>query len=419
MSAGGADPLAAEQIDALFAPLLGTETVLIAASGGPDSTALLVMAAGWAARRGARVVAATVDHRLRPESAAEAETVAALSAELGVPHTTLLWTGAKPTTRVQERAREARYRLLIEHARAIGADAIATAHHADDQAETVLFRLVRGSGIAGLSGMEAISRRDGVTIARPLLGVAKRDLVAFCGSRGIEFVDDPSNANPRFARPRLRALLDRLGEEGLNAEGLVRLGAAPRGDERRRMTADVEARLGADGPIDARDLCSPSRSRSSRRMLARRIGKAGGRDESRIGLEKIEALALRLRDALGNEHAFSANVGGAFVRLSAKGCLSLACRRGRAKAAANSEQRRVRGLAMAQPLCQFSRFARRRRPDYRMILLGRRRSAAADRSFFRPAENGLRPFLYQGASLSPARMQRRSARSIARAESRA
>ena len=325
MSADGADLLAAEQVDALFAPLLGTETLLIAASGGPDSTALLVMAAGWAARRGARVAAATVDHRLRPESAAEAETVAALSAELGVPHKTLIWAGAKPTTRVQERAREARYRLLIKHARAIGADVIATAHHADDQAETVLFRLVRGSGVAGLSGMEAISRRDGVTIARPLLGVAKRDLVAFCRSRGIEFADDPSNANPRFARPRLRALLDRLGEEGLKADGLVRLArrAAEADEALERMTADVEARLGADGPIDARDLFAEPIA-IVQRTLARRIGKAGGRDESRIGLEKIEALALRLRDALGKQHAYSANVGGALVRLSAKGSLSFA-----------------------------------------------------------------------------------------------
>ncbi len=291
------------------------------------------MAAEWAARRGARIAAATVDHGLRPESAAEAETVAALAAKLGVPHKTLVWTGAKPSTRVQERAREARYRLLIGHARAIGAEAIATAHHADDQAETVLFRLIRGSGVAGLAGMEAMNERDGVTIARPLLCVSKSDLVAFCRSRGAAFADDPSNADLRFARPRLRALIERLGEEGLNAESLVRLARrASEADEAlRRMTAEAEARLGADGPIDARALFAEPIA-IIQRTLAGRVARVGGRDESRIGLEKIETLALRLRDATANGRTLSANVGGALVRLSAKGELSFApepARRGR------------------------------------------------------------------------------------------
>jgi tRNA(Ile)-lysidine synthase len=323
LSADGADPLSPAQVDALLAPLLDAKTVLIAVSGGPDSTALLVMAAEWAARRGARIAAATIDHRLRPASAAEAEMVAALSAQLGVAHKTLVWSGAKPSTRVQERAREARYRLLIEHARAIGADAIATAHHADDQAETVLFRFIRGSGVTGLSGMEAISERDGVVIARPLLGVSKSDLVAFCRSRGLAFADDPSNANPLFARPRLRALLDRLGGEGLTVEVLVRLArrAAEADEALERMTAEVEARLGADGPVDAKTLFAEPLA-IVQRALARRIAKAGGRDESRIGLEKIEALALRMRDALAAGRALSANLGGAWVRLSANGRIS-------------------------------------------------------------------------------------------------
>ena len=313
------------EVDALFAPLLGTKTLLIAASGGPNSTALLMMAAEWSERRGARIAAATVDHGLRPASAAEAEAVARLCARLGVPHAILVWMGLKPSTRVQERAREARYRLLIDHARAIGADAIATAHHADDQVETVLFRLMRGSGVAGLTGMQAMSRRDGVMIARPLLGVAKRDLVAFCRSRGLAFADDPSNKDPRFARPRLRALLDRLGEEGLNAEGLVRLArrAAEADEALEKMTDGVEARFGGDGPIDAKTLFAEPIA-IVQRTLARRIGRTGGRDESRIGLEKIETLALRLRDALASKRALSANVGGALIRLTAKGRLSFA-----------------------------------------------------------------------------------------------
>ena len=304
----------------MFAPLEGARSLLIAVSGGPDSTALLLMAAEWAARRGGRTVAAaTVDHGLRPESAAEANAVAELSARLGVPHATLVWRGAKPSSRVQERAREARYRLLVDHARAIGADAIATAHHADDQAETVLFRLMRGSGVAGLAGMEAVTRRDGATIVRPLLGVAKSALVAFCRARGAAFADDPSNADPRYARTRLRALIERLSEEGLGQEGLARLArrAAEADEALSRMTAEVESRLG-DGPIEARALFAEPIA-IVERVLAARIAAAGGRDESRIGLEKIEALALRLRNAAAEGRPLSANVGGALVRLTAKG----------------------------------------------------------------------------------------------------
>ncbi len=283
------------------------------------------MAAEWASRRSVPVAAATVDHGLRPESAAEADAVSMLAAKFGVPHKTLVWTGAKPSTRVQERAREARYRLLVGHARAIGSDTIATAHHADDQAETVLLRLLRGSGVAGLAGMEAMSQRDGVTIARPLLGLAKSDLVAICSSRGVVFADDPSNTDPRFARPRLRALFERLGDEGLRVNSLVRLArrAAEADEALEKWTGDVEARLGG-GPIDDARALFAEPIAIVQRVLARRIARVGGRDESRIGLEKIERLALRLGDATANGRALSVNVGGALIRLSAKGRLSFA-----------------------------------------------------------------------------------------------
>ena len=228
-------------------------------------------------------------------------------------------------SRLQERAREARYRLLVDRAKAIGADALLTAHHADDQAETVLFRLLRGSGVAGLRGMDLTTARDGVTIARPLIGLKKRDLIAFAQARGAAFVDDPSNADPRFARTRLRALLARLGEEGLDAEALDRL--ARRAGETEQalahMTAEVEAGLGAEGPIDGRALYAAPIA-IVQRILALRIAAAGGRDPSRIGLEKIEALAIGLREALKERRAFGANLGGALVRLTAKGRLSFA-----------------------------------------------------------------------------------------------
>ena len=310
-------------MDALLAPLAG-RSLLIAVSGGPDSTALLVMAAEWAAHHGtARLAAATVDHGLRPESAAEAKSVASLAARLGVPHATLRWTGAKPATRLMERAREARYRLLIDHARALDAEAIVTAHHADDQAETVLFRLLRGSGLKGLAGVEAMSWREGLLIARPLLGLEKSALIAFCRARAVPFVEDPTNASPAFVRTRLKPILAALAKEGLDARGFVRLARRlQQADEAlERMTGAVAARLGEEGPLEAGALFAEPIA-VVERILIRRIAAAGDQDERRIGLEKIEALALRLRDAIALGRPMAANVGGALVKLTAKGALS-------------------------------------------------------------------------------------------------
>jgi tRNA(Ile)-lysidine synthase len=326
LSARRSHTLSSADIDALFVPLGRAKTLLIAVSGGPDSTALLLMAAEWAKRRGkTRIEAATVDHGLRAESAAEAKAVAGLCARLGIGHRVLQWKGVKPTSRLQERAREARYRLLVDHAKAIGADALMTAHHADDQAETVLFRLLRGSGLAGLRGMDVLTERDGMTIARPLIGLKKRDLIAFADARGAAFIDDPSNADPRFARTRLRALLARLDEEGLDALALDRLARRARETEEAlaHLTAEVDAQLGSEGTIEGRVLFAAPIA-IAQRILTRRIAEVGGRDASRIGLEKIEALARNLRDGLNARRAYAANLGGAVVRLTAKGRLSFA-----------------------------------------------------------------------------------------------
>lgn len=316
-----------------MAPLASAGATLIAVSGGPDSTALLVMAAEFSARRGVRLFAATVDHRLRAESAGEAEAVARLCARLQVAHATLVWDGPKPSTRLQERAREARYRLLVKHAAALGAEAIATAHHLDDQAETVLFRLIRGSGVAGLSGMTPATALGAVTLLRPLLDVPKADLVAFCRARDLAFVEDPSNADPAYARTRVRALLGALEAEGLDAEGFARLarrmGQADAALD--AMTDAVEARVGT-GPIDANGLFAAPIA-IVHRVLARRIAEVGGRDASRIGLEKIEALAEGLAAAAAEEDVFAANAGGALVRLDGRGRLHVLPEPPRARAA--------------------------------------------------------------------------------------
>lgn len=176
----------------------------LAVSGGPDSLALLLLAS--AARPGA-VEAATVDHGLRPEAAAEAEMVAELCARLGVPHRTLAVRLAPGN--LQDQARRARYDALGEWARERGAQALATAHHADDQAETVLMRLNRASGLAGLAGIRARGTwpSTGLTLFRPLLGWRKAELKALVASTGLIPAQDPSNADPRFDRARLRDAL--------------------------------------------------------------------------------------------------------------------------------------------------------------------------------------------------------------------
>jgi tRNA(Ile)-lysidine synthase len=177
----------------------------VAVSGGPDSLALLLLAA--AARPG-RVVAATVDHGLRVESAEEAAMVADLCRQLSVPHRTCPVTVANAGDGLQAAARVARYSALTRWAKEEGAMWLATAHHLDDQAETVLMRLARGSGVTGLSGIRA-TRRLGrsLSLVRPLLGWRKDELIALVHGAGLVPVDDPSNADPRFDRSRARALL--------------------------------------------------------------------------------------------------------------------------------------------------------------------------------------------------------------------
>ena len=186
-----------------LAPLAPAGRIGIAVSGGPDSLALLVLAA--AARPG-DVEAATVDHRLRPASRAEAEAVAAICAELAVPHTILTarWI-APPTANVQARARDERYALLAEWAADRDLTAVATAHHADDQAETLLMRLARGGGIAGLAGARP-SRplAPSIALIRPLLGWRKTELEAIVTAASLTALDDPSNRDPRHDRARLR-----------------------------------------------------------------------------------------------------------------------------------------------------------------------------------------------------------------------
>jgi len=180
----------------------------LAVSGGPDSLALLLLAA--AALPG-RVHAATVDHGLRVESAGEAAFVAGVCAGLGVPHVILPVTVA--CGNLQGEARGSRYAALAVWASDAGLAAIATGHHADDQAETLLARLNRASGVAGLSGVRAVGRvpGSGVPLLRPLLDWRRTELARVVAEAGLQAIDDPSNQDPRFDRARLRAAMQHAG----------------------------------------------------------------------------------------------------------------------------------------------------------------------------------------------------------------
>src|SRR5215475_1516687 len=220
-------PISAQDAKELFAAFKTVPAIVLAVSGGPDSIALMWLMARW--RRGfsdgPRLVAVTVDHGLRPEAAREARDVKRLAKALNLPHRTVRWTGDKPRTGVPAAARAARYRLLAEAARAIGATHILTAHTRDDQAETLLMRLLRGSGIAGLAAMARQSEREGVLLARPFLQVSKARLVATLNKAKIDFAEDPTNRDVSFIRPRLRALMPTLAAEGGDARNLARLAA--------------------------------------------------------------------------------------------------------------------------------------------------------------------------------------------------
>lgn len=180
--------------------------IALAVSGGPDSMALLLLAA--AVRPGA-LMAVTVDHRLRPGSTAEAETVARECAALGVPHTVIVPDAPIAGASLQARAREVRYALLARWAQAERADVLATAHHADDQAETFLMRAARGSGLSGLAGIRARVAIEGMAVVRPLLDWRRAELRAIVRRAGAAFADDPANADPRHDRTRFRQLLER------------------------------------------------------------------------------------------------------------------------------------------------------------------------------------------------------------------
>jgi tRNA(Ile)-lysidine synthase len=205
-------------------------------------------------------------------------------------------------TRIQERAREARYGLLSGCALERGGGAIVTAHHADDQAETILFRLTRGSGVSGLAGMSPRSRCGDAPLLRPLLGVRKAELIELCEIAGHPYFSDPSNADDAYARARLRKLMPLLAAQGLDAPALLRLGArAARADAAldscaAAARASAIRESAAEGAIfDAATLRDFPREILQRLIAGEILRIAPG---TQLRLDRLERAAARLSEAL-------------------------------------------------------------------------------------------------------------------------
>ena len=369
MSIAAVEPVSNAEADALFADLIDQPALVLAVSGGPDSTALMWLAARWRKRRrrGPKLIAVTVDHGLRPEARREAAAVKRLARRLGIAHHTLRWSGPKPKTGLQEKARAARYRLIAAAADRVRATCILTAHTIDDQAETILFRISRGSGLTGLAGMarmrplvmpaqpSAAPRRGtpepgtNVFLVRPLLEIAKARLIATLHDAKIGSADDPSNSDPRFTRSRLRTLAPALAAEGLDARRFALLGRRVRRAEAaiEFAVAAAAAALSAGewserGPIvlEAGGFAALP-AEVALRLLGRAIARVG--NEGPVQLGKLESLADDLAAASTAGARFRRTLAGAVVTLGRdRITVERAPARGNRAAMVNAPRRRAR-----------------------------------------------------------------------------
>jgi tRNA(Ile)-lysidine synthase len=320
--------VSATEARGLFSGLQAFPVLMLAVSGGPDSTALMLLAARWrdALKKKPKLIAVTVDHGLRKESKQEATAVARLARKFKITHRTLRWNGRKPSAGLQNAARMARYQLLGGAARKAGAAHILTAHTLDDQAETVLIRMSRGSGLTGLGAMTRmtmlpVAGEHAITLVRPLLDISKARLIATLRATKIVYAEDPSNRDPKFARVRLRGLMNALANEGLDAGRLAQLARRLRRAETAIEAAvDRASALVIDMPrphtvaLDARRFAELP-AEIALRLLGRLVARVG--DEGPVELGKLEALksALDAAQNAGDGH-FRRSLAGAIVTLA-------------------------------------------------------------------------------------------------------
>ncbi len=198
-----------------------TQTLVVGVSGGADSLALTLLTKLYAHSKGYGLQTVTIDHQLRPESAAEAQWVGQTLRSLEIAHQTVVWSHACDLNRHHERARTARYQLLLDFCQTQLDPVLLTAHHQQDQVETILMRLLKGSGPAGVQGIQASRCQAGVAIVRPLLAVTPEALRGYLKAKGLAWVEDPSNHDAAYERTRVRQLLAHLGELGWDQTGLL------------------------------------------------------------------------------------------------------------------------------------------------------------------------------------------------------
>ena len=318
-------PIRADELDALFGAWRGYRGLALAVSGGSDSTALMVLLAEWLAQtrqNPTEVHVLIVDHGLRAQSRAEAETVAQWAQQRKFRHAVLPWTGPKPSSGVQAAARAARYRLLAAYMRSAGLDLLMTAHTADDQAETLLMRLARGSGLDGLSAIAPLAPLDlprapgeaPMVLVRPLLGLAKARLQAALEARGVGWLEDESNAAPIFERSKVRAASETLHKLGLTGESLA-LTARRLQRARAALEASVAQFCAADAGDYRIDPCGFIRIEAAAflqlacelrlRVLGKGIAAVGG-SSMPVPLAKLEALAQTVVETLAGAAAQAA-----------------------------------------------------------------------------------------------------------------
>ena len=284
-----------ERLMASFAPFEAAPHLAVACSGGGDSMALAILADRWARTQGGAVTALIVDHRLRPESASEAAGVGRALTALGIAHHILVCGDALTAGNLEDAARRARYRLLEAWCETNGVLHLLTAHHRDDQAETLLMRLARGSGLDGLAGIAPVSIRRTCRVLRPLLTIPPERLRATLRDRGVTPVEDPMNRDPTFQRTRLRAARTFLAEEGLSAERLAattaRLARA-RGALETMVTTTLACAVALDplgyARVDAVAL-KAAPTEVGLRALAAVLATVGGADYP-VRLEQLERL---------------------------------------------------------------------------------------------------------------------------------